>query len=493
MSALGIRLPRQAVWPSVLLASGGAVGLFAAGSQGSELLLAAGLGTALFVLGSVNWRLSAAGLGLYTVFAGFVTIATYPATATASLAKDVLFVVPIYVGLLADPEARRSVRVFWDEHRWVGRCVIAFTAMVVAQVFNPNLPSILVGLVGLRVWALYLPFLLVGFTLARQGRTLPVLRYMAAVSSLPLLIGIAQATLMRAGMADLATFWYGEAGPAITQRFATFEVGGGVITRVASTLPHTAQYFALTMAGTAVGLALVSADARRRLAYRAFLALAVVAGLLSGARGALFSVPLLVSIFLLVPGGSRVGIPAGAPRRAGSRVGVAVLAALGLVVGSAVLRIDTVETASYLGEVASAEFTDLVIDGTSEALDATVVGLGSGSNTNAARYVSDEGALVVDRWLESWYVKALVELGVVGLAAQIALVLSLLLALLGVARRGAGAGPRGLAAAAVALVGWTALYAVKGGFMDTEPMNLLFWFVPGLALGAAQPPTVGDR
>ncbi|MFP5310025.1 MAG: hypothetical protein ACLGIR_10675 [Actinomycetes bacterium] len=491
MSALEVRLPRQVVWPAVLLATGGVVGLFASGVRGSDTLLGAGIALAFFALGVANWRLSAAALAVYTVFAGFVTIATYPATATASLAKDLLFVAPIYVGLLADPEARRSVRMLWDEHRWVGRCVIAFVAVVVLQVFNPSLPSIVVGLVGLRVWALYLPFLLVGFTLARQGRAMSTLRYLAAVSTLPLLIGVAQAALMRAGQADLATFWYGEAGPAITQRFATFEIGGGVITRVASTLPHTAQYFALTMAGTAVGLALVSADARRSPAHRAFLGLAVVAGLLSGARGALFSVPLLVAIFLLVPGRRRAGSEAGGPRRAGSRAGIAALAALGLVVGSAVLRIDTVETVTYLGEVASAEFTDLVIDGTSEALDATTLGLGAGSNTNAARYVSAEGTLVVDRWLESWYVKALVELGVVGLVVQVALVLSLMLALLGVARRGSA--PRGLVAAAVALIGWTALYAVKGGFMDTEPMNLLFWFVPGLALGAAPPPTVGDR
>lgn len=496
MSVASVRLPVSLRWRLLVLGCGVVFGLFAAEFPGSGVLVVAGVVVLCLATALTNWRITAAGLAIYTVLAGFVTVATFPVTATASLVKDVLFVIPLYLGLVADPVARRSARALWDEHRWVVRCAFAFASVVILQMFNPNLPSQVIGLVGLRVWILYIPFLLVGFVLGRQGRAASVIGYLAAVAAVPLAVGIAQAVLMRMGLSELATFWYGEAAPAITQRFATFEVGGGVITRVASTLPHTAQYFALTMAATAVGLALVSGGARKGPSVRSriFLGLAVVAGLLSGARGALFSVPLLVFLFLVVPSPAAARIQAvGIGGRRPGRFGVVVLATLALAAASAVLRVDTVEVGSYLGEVASAEFTDLVIDGTTEALDSTLVGLGTGSNTNATRYLSPGRTLVVDRWLESWYVKALVELSIVGVAVQLALVASVLFALLRVARRSnLGAGLRGLPAAAIALVSWTALYAAKGGFMDTEPMNMLFWFVPGLALGAERPAAAGD-
>jgi hypothetical protein len=105
--------------------------------------------------------------------------------------KDVL-VVLVYISLFANIRRRREKR-FQPPFLF---CLSLFFLLGVLQVFNPNSPHILYGLLGFKTYFFYIPFMFVGYALIRGDEDLRKFLVMnAALSGLIAALGIAQAIL----------------------------------------------------------------------------------------------------------------------------------------------------------------------------------------------------------------------------------------------------------------------------------------------------------
>jgi O-antigen ligase len=96
--------------------------------------------------------------------------------------------------------------------------------------------------------------------------------------------------------------------------------------------------------------------------------------------------------------------------------------------------------------------------------------------------MSPSDAFVNGRWYESWYVKAVLELGVLGLIALALLLASLLRRLLRAHKRIADPNLRSISAALIAFWIWHLVYSFKGPFLDIDPANVYFWLLGGICV-----------
>jgi O-antigen ligase len=109
----------------------------------------------------------------------------------------------------------------------------------------------------------------------------------------------------------------------------------------------------------------------------------------------------------------------------------------------------------------------------------TATGHGTGWDTNSAlRY----GDATERRFVENWYAKATLELGVVGVISII-VAFAALGARLAVPLRRCDARARPLAAGVFALLAITAVSLFKGPYIDLDPLNVYFWLFAGMLLG----------
>lgn len=444
-------------------------------------VLAASVGAFLLGISLVNWRVSYLILLAYLPYSGVAAIILYPNTGGAALVKDVALVLPVYLGFIAYLARTKRPLNPTGASTWY----LALLAVVVfAQAFNPSLPNFLVPLVGIRVWLLYVPLVyLTAHFVKFEKRGLEAILQVLVVSSLPVAaLGILQALLLTAGLDQLAYAAYGQAAAAVTQGFTAFEIGTGTVRRAASTLPFAGQYFGFTLGAIALSYSLWRLPRPQRRPSRfALMALCVsiLAALTSGSRAAFLLVPTLLLLAAIFEG-----------LRFHRFVGQGVLVVGALAAATASFGVSAVDLLTHLAETAAFESQFLVIDGVGRALPFSIIGLGTGADTSAARYVLDGGRLVVNSfgnvWFENWYLKALVELGIVGLIA-VALMIVGIVKLARFALRGGTQGSvpgndrvRSVAAPLAALLLLVLLYDLKGPFLDIDPLNIEFWVVLGM-------------
>lgn len=498
------------VWPVPVALTGAGLVAFAVGAgRGAQA------GAAVVVLGAVLvglccWRASVYGLLLYVPFSGFPALVLHEHRAVAALLKDVLFVVPAYLGFTVSVLARRLPPVA------PGLPVLPLAALAVlvcVQTQNPLLPNRLVGLIGLKLWLGSVPLYLLGYHLVRDtSEAARLFRLVALAAVPPAAVGVAQAVLLHGGHADLIYRLYGSAAAAVTQEFAAFQVGDGVLRRVPGTLPFVTQFFFFLAASAAVAFGWRQTLPRHRRGARlvadaVWLGL-VLAGFLAGARLAFVFLPLLVLLLCWCTGGSL-------PRALLVCAGAALLAMV-------LLGVEADALVRHLTEVVRAELRVVVVDGFARAWTAGWLGLGAGADATAARYAFADPALwqAVDGvWHEGWFVRAWLELGVVGLALVLlvygAVVVELARRLRRVAdaphppspddgspiayrvsRRThhaprtthdalgfpqAGERHRAMCGAVLALLIWALLTGVKGQTLDLDPLNMYFWLFAGVA------------
>jgi hypothetical protein len=328
-------------------------------------------------------------------------------------------------------------------------------------------------LIGIKVWLFYIPLLVLGYHLVRtREELLRVLGLIAISAVLPAAVGIAEALVMYTGHAERVWSLYGEAAPAVTQQFTTFPLGSG-LRRIPSTFSSFYQYFLFL----ATMVAVVYAWWRTRRPHAhvwsppALLWVGLVAATFaSGQRGAFLFVPLLVATILLLD----------RQRRLALEVAVPIAAAFLLVV--ALVGTSPVSVVDHLAWAARSEFGDVLVDGTRDAVSATTFGVGSGGDSIGARYAFPDERVVTPagRFLESWYLKGWVELGVVGVVAVLLLFGTLVVRLARSYARLRDPRLRTVAAACLALVLWTLLYNVKAQYLDVDPLNVYFWLLAGL-------------
>lgn len=421
-----------------------------------------------------NWRTAVYGLLVYLPVSGIPTILTYPDNGNAVLLKDFLFVVPAYVGFLAWATARRQRLLF------AGAPVVLmalFSLLVFAQSLNPSLPNKLVGAIGLKVWLLYVPLYFLGYHLLRDREELGrVLKVMSLTALLPLGIGILESILVNGGQGALVYRFYGDAAAATTQDFNQFNLsGGGSIRRVSSTFSFVTQYYTYAATIVAVSYAwwrgFLVGTPRANLG-RAVWMTSIVAAFLSGARGAILFVPLLVLLTAIFEG------------KAARLAPLRVLAPIGLLFTA--LSVFKTPVSSLIGHVLTTtriEWGDVVVNGFRDAFRTTLTGLGAGVDTGASRHAFGTDAAftgVGGRWYEGWWVKAILELGLPGLLLLGALTLAIVHRGRVAHRQLRDPRLRAVSAALLAFLLWNLLYSFKGAYIDIDPINVYFWLFAGM-------------
>lgn len=429
-------------------------------------LLLLGLAT---LVGLRSWRLSVILALVYLPIEGILWVALYPHTAPAALAKDFLFVIPAYIGFFYSYMKSKQNFVFPG---FPLLPVLLFAGLVLVEISNPLLSRLLVGLVGAKVWLFYIPMAFLGYQLIRSRSDLDrLLKIICLTAIVPAVVGIVEAVLYYTGHSSFVYSLYGSAASAATQGFAAINVGGAGFRRVPSTFSFVAQYYIFMTSMVAFGYAwwrrAPTGSIIRHFRLAVWL-LFLLAALTSGARGALAFVPLLLVAILLIDG--RLGV---------SSIGVIGALAAGLALMIALVGASATGTVSDLVSNARVQIHSVFITGLREASHHLFLGSGTGSDTNAARYVS--GAFsAAGGWQESYLAKTILELGIVGLALIATVFGSILVRGIRLRRRLRDPGMIAMASAILGLMIWGIVYTVKAQYLDFDPLNLYFWLFTGI-------------
>lgn len=471
------RVSRRRIWRAIGLALAVVVAGVAADAGAPLYLVAALIVAAAFLRGALNWRWSVYALVLYIPVSGLPIIALYPHTQVPVLAKDFLFVIPCYVGFIGEAIVRRRRASFSGAPTIM---LIALALLVLIQAMNPDVPHLLVALIGAKVYLLYLPLIYVGYQMVQSREDLwRLLSLIAIPAAIPCAVGLVEAVLIYGGHGSTVYSWYGPAASAATQKFFTYSLGtpGASLSRIPSTFSFVAQYYLYTIAMIAVVYAWLRGPLRNRERQRwgwALLVLVSTASLLSGSRGAFFFVPGMLILILLL---DRVG---------GIRL---LVAALAMVLAFAVaLTLIGAQLGPTLTSISSDAGSNggLIFSWVPRALHLTLTGLGTGLDTGASRYAyPGQNATVAFQsiggvWLETWWVKIMVEIGLPGLAVVLGLLAQVVGG--GFRRHLRLEDPqlRSVSAALLAVLIWNIVYSAKGQNMDFDPMDVYFWLFAGV-------------
>jgi hypothetical protein len=433
-----------------------------------------------------DWRWGIWGMIAYLPFVGVPEIITYPNTTLPVLAKDILFVAPCYMSLGARLLTRR-LRIHSNGLPW--QLFLLFGALNVVELFNPSLSSKYVGLIGIKIWLLYIPLAFIVPLVIDSIKSLrTLLRAFVYLSAVPAALGLVEFLLIHAGKTDIVYRWYGKAASAMFYK-GYFKLGGqAFLTRIPSTFPSPAQYEYFLLTSVACGFALLALEreSKRVGLTWAIIGADCIAALTSGERGAFIYVLFLLALTALWTGGVK-GLLRMIPTAVGS-LGATVLLFGGAAAG--LYSLISQVTVAYGQQIFTQQIT--------QALQTAVLGLGPGMDSQAAGHYGGESASFA--WLaEGWWSRVIYELGLPGLAliAGIWLV---------IVWRGwmiwRCLQDRALARVAACLVVYVIvmLYvSLKSTPLDQDPSNVYIWLVvgllpclPGIAAVASRPRLTGQ-
>ncbi len=442
---------------------------------------------ALLAAGLVVFQFRRGVSGLETVLiamplTGIISVAAFPRSYLGLAANDVLLVLPLFVYIIL----RRLEYGIPLPSRFPWTLLLGVTGIVSVQFLNPNGGSILVRLIGFKTWLFYTPFVICAYDYCSTRDRVHRLFKVVCVAGVPsILIGLWEAVQIARGHSDAVYSYYGNAASAVSQGFAQLQVtGGGVIRRVPSTFTFGAQYYVFTLVMLASSMAWfrLSGGRRERGVAGILTGLVALAATTSGVREALIGVPGILLLDLLFSKRRHI---ASVIKLVGS--GATGLIALAAVAGSTAFAL-----LSHLGTTAIKEYDVVVVQGFKGAFRLTVVGLGVGADTNAARYALPGHSVTKSLFaqgFESWYVKVQLELGLIGLILVLAFLVSLIVRLRRALWATTDAALAGVGSVLLALVGSVIVQNLKGQYIDLNPMALFFWVVVGVLLRL---PTLAD-
>jgi hypothetical protein len=423
----------------------------------------------LYCLILARWERGFSALLVYLPFAGVVILGLSPSRLPLVF-KDVLFVIPAYIGFVA----RLSVR--GGALRGLPPVPIALmgalAALVLVELVNPGVENTMVGLIGAKVWLFYIPLTFLAYAYVASERDLVVLcRLMVGLAFIPSVIGIGEVVTARfVGYQEVMEAIYGHLAKPTTQGFTAFGIGEGVLARFPSTFTFVAQYFGYTLAMLAPCYAVWRADpaARWRHVGAAGFAMVALASFLSGSRSAFVYVPFLILVMFTLDRGLS-GLIRGAVC-----TGAALTAAL------VILGIGGYPLYEHMSGLVRGYAQDTAYDLLVQAIVAYPLGAGTGTNTGAARYaVGDPEAFVA---FENYYAKAAHELGVVGLLVVVGLLGALVVSGYRCHRSVESARLRSYSAGLLAFLIVTVVNSVKGWMVDLDPVNVYVWVFVGTLL-----------
>ncbi|MEX2628339.1 MAG: hypothetical protein WD341_00260 [Tistlia sp.] len=421
----------------------------------------------LVVVCMLRWRWGFLGLLIYMPFAGVVTLALHPAD-FPKLLKDLLFAIPCLVMFFAsgrDGLARAALP------SWLGLAIALFAFVAFAQAGNPSLYDWRVAVIGLKVALLYIPLIYVAAAYCETRADVELLmRRLLLVGLVPCLFGILCFFLAIAvGYQPLMTALYGEAARGVTQGFTRFDFGTH-LGRFNSTFTFAAQYGQFTLAMLVPGYAVAFGDsqARWRLLGRISLAVFVVAGLLSGSRSLFVFAPLLLLLALLVDA------------RITKLLAGVLLGPLFMLAVLELLGFDVLQLFTGVGDLAASYSQDVAVGDLLGTLAQHPLGTGTGMGTVAARHVLPDTVRLVT--VENYYAKIVLEMGVFGLLALLALFGGILLTGFGARRQTGGTALQPVASILFAYLLTIMVTSGKGWALDLDPVNVYFWVFAGLLL-----------
>jgi hypothetical protein len=394
------------------------------------------------------------------------------ATGWPTLLKDVLFVVPAYVGLAMNFDRHRMPL----HSRPIAVGLIVLTAVLVVYAVQSALShGVLVAAVGLKTWLFYVPLLVLPGQMFRSPRQLERwLHGFVLIAIIPSAIGIAQAVLIYSGREEWVWAMYGPLASSVTQDFAGVGVSDDSsvwVRRVPSTFSFVTQYYLYLISTFPLAVAVWLGARERRWRRIGGLATLLVglAGVLSGARSFLAWMPFELALMFVLSGG-RGRLKVLAIVAAACGVGGLAFGGEFFALSQGVLLL----IGEYLGPVAWWQF-DLAIS------SAGWWGVGVGSQTNATRYILGEGA-AVGVGIEAGYAKILYEVGLPGLLATLMLWVVILVGMW--RARGAVFSPqwRALSTALLVVLITAMANLWKGSLLDIDPLNVYFWFYIGVAV-----------
>ena len=417
----------------------------------------------------VRWRGGLLGLLLFMPFAGVVALLLHDSKWPLVL-KDIVFVLPAYLSFFV-------IHVREIKNAPVPRTVIwalaVLTLLVMLQSLNPNVPNWLVVVIGAKIWLFYIPivFLTAAYLRTRDDLT-RLLRILVVLGLVPCTIGIIQwLGSIAYGYQNFMTGFYGEAARGATQNFATHAYGG-LLYRIPSTFTFVSQYFGFTFGMIVFAYSMLRSDPNPK--WRRFgafmVAFFVLASVLSGARGALVFVPMILVLMTFID------------RRLTGFFAVAAFVPMIVLAAFALVGIDPElffgETRLLIGHYGD----EIVYRNIINALVEFPFGTGIGMNTGAARHAFDSDAVAVRQLLilENYYAKAIVELGFIGMVSVIAVFASIIFAGFRIRERLRDTGLKGIAASVVAFFITMSIHSTKGWQLDYDPLNVYMWVFAGM-------------
>jgi hypothetical protein len=424
----------------------------------------------LWVVAVLDWRRMIYGLLILAPFTG-IPILLSGHNSLALVLKDALFVIPLYGSLfLLHPRELKSVHV-----PGLLSAALAFLAiLVLGQTLNPGVTVMLGALIGVKVWLFYLPLVYVMATMIRRPADhVRLLRLMTVLALVPCAVGLLQWFLcLSFGYREAMQWFYGAAARDATQGFSEFDYGGKFY-RIPSTFSFVTQYYGFLLSMTVVSYIARRIDPSpkwRRFATVVFYTV-IVASFLAGSRQAYLFTPLTM-IALYALDGRLKGIMA-------AIVVVPILVYGALDLGG----MDPLEVLGVTGELTGRYGHEFVLESPVRALEEVPLGMGTGADTGPARYAYPNQFLPSFRLplnIESYYTKAIVELGFPGLLAVFGIFGTLIV--VGLRARSILRTPelKTTAAAYTAFVAIMMLQSIKGWSMDIDPINTYFWMFAGI-------------
>ncbi len=412
-----------------------------------------------------RWRNGLLLLIGYLPFGGVLVLFTH-GSSWMVLAKDVLFVIPLYLSF-----ALREISV--RKAKAPASITIALGALVVIvliQMANPGVLSPLVALVGAKVWLLYIPLLFITVAAIPSTDDLrALLRAMVIFAPIPCLVGLAQFVgSSTVGHEETLTAFYGEAAAAAaSQNFAAFDYGA-TLYRLPSTFTSVSQYSGYLQATIIPAYCIARSDssaAWRRYAF-CLLPLLIVAGLLSGARSAFVFIPAILVIIMVA---DRVLV--------GAMTWVVSIPTI-LFLTLTVAGFDVEQLFGGISELALKNAKQISAESVADALRQFPLGTGTGMNTNGARHVVPDGTVLFG--FESHYAKTIVELGIPGLLVMTSIYAIMIWRAWQVRQLARSTRWASVAAANLAFLVLFPIHSLKGWPLDWEPGSVYFWILGGV-------------
>jgi hypothetical protein len=443
-----------------VLAVGLAMGLGLSAGTERYLLVGVLFGGAAVLFSALNWRRHLIPIIFaYVCVEGFISL-MFRHYKVSLLLKDFLIVIA-YISLIL--EIVSTQRFVFFRGILVPMAVLGLIG--IAEIFNPALPNILVGIVGFKILCFYMPMIFLGYYCFKNvSEARRFLRFLVVIS-VPV---------------GLFALWQYSVGPEALTRF-----GQGFRIAVVST-PGSSYGEHLRAIGTfsassllaiyescilVIGIILLGMS--KKTAEKALIAccllVALMGLLVSGTRGAMLGTGVTVACMFIFMR-KRIGI---------AGMGVMVALAVGLIavlLGNAVLgRLESLtDPAVYTGRLR------VPVGRSLNALTRWPLGLGLGYASVGARHVMPDGKPLM--LVENYVTKLACEAGWFGIVAFVWLVLAAMAQGLRSYRLSVEPEKKWLAGGlAVFLVGQL-LLSFEGSGLDAIPLNVYFWFLLGVLL-----------